>query len=91
MRVYWCEHHKLLKLTIHALARTTGRTDEIPGGKLRRELDGKEGPVRDWTLMKLADGRYVGLVFPEGYALDTTPEETRPKLLRNPLTSHYYA
>ena len=65
------------------------RHDGIPGDALERPTDGRELPVRDRTLLELADGQHVGLVFPEAYALDATPERVRVTLLRSPIMAHH--
>ncbi len=72
LRVYWSERHKLLKLTVPLAAPIARRRDGIPGGELQRPSDGREHPVRDRTLLELADGTRVGLLLPDAYALDAT-------------------
>lgn len=90
VQVYWSERHKLLKLTVPLAAELTERIDGIPGGELVRQQDGKERPVRDRTLLKLADGSQIGLVFPDAYALDATANKVRITLLRSPKMAHHF-
>lgn len=89
LRIYWFEQHKALKLTLPLPELMARRQDGIPVGGLDRLPDGVERPVRDWTLLKLVDGRQVGLVFPEVYALDASPDALRLTLLRSPLMAHH--
>ena len=90
LRVYWSERHKLLKLTLPLPASMKHRMDGIPGGELWRVADGKERPVRDRTLLELAEGPPIGVVFPDAYALDAQSDKIRITLLRSPLMAHHY-
>ncbi len=90
LRVHWCARHELLKMTFPLPAPLGRRRDGIPGGDLLREPDGKERPVRDRTLLELAGGQRIGLLFPDVYALDATPEAVRLTLLRSPKMAHDY-
>jgi alpha-mannosidase len=90
LRVHWRARHKLLKLTLLLPALQGRRRDGIPGGELLREPDGKERPVRDRTLLELPGGQRIGLLFPDVYALDATPEAVRLTLLRSPKMAHDY-
>jgi alpha-mannosidase len=88
LRVHWRARHKVLKLTFALPAALGRRRDGIPGGELVREPDGKERPVRDRTLLELAGGQRIGLLFPDAYALDATPDAVRLTLLRSPKMAH---
>jgi len=90
LRIYWSEQHKVLKLTLPLAELMVRRQDGIPVGGVDRLPDGTERPVRDWTLITLASGRRLGLVFPEIYALDAWPDALRLTLLRSPLMAHHY-
>ncbi len=90
LRVYWCERHKQLKLTLPMPSKLVQRRDGIPGGELVRVPDIKERPIRDYTLLELADGRKWGVVCPDVYALDSKPEIVRLTLLRSPKMAHHY-
>lgn len=90
LRVHWCERHKLLKMTIPLSPGLRRCDDGIPGGELSRDPSGKERPVRDRTLLELADGQRIGLLFPDVYALDATPDAVRLTLLRSPKMAHDY-
>lgn len=95
LRIDWRETHKILKLTWPA---STGplltRVDGIPGGFLRRDMDGAERPLRDLTLLQPSetpqDTILVGMVCPDVFALDATPQRVRLTLLRSPLMAHHH-
>jgi hypothetical protein len=89
LRVQWTALHKLLKLTFALPGGAASRYDGISGGQLQRPLDGRESPIRDRTLIELSDGGRVGVVCPDVYALDCTPQRLRLTLLRSPLMSHH--
>lgn len=89
LRVHWTECHKVLKLTWLSPAPLAGRIDGITGGQLTRPPDGRERPARDWTLLTLQDGRRLGIVFPDVYALDASADSVRLTLLRSPIMAHH--
>ncbi len=82
--VEWRELRKLLKLTLTPPQPITAHTDGIPGAWLKREVCGRERPLRDFTRLELAGGGCVGIVCPDVLALDVTPERARLTLLRSP-------
>ncbi|HEY3323708.1 MAG TPA: hypothetical protein VGP72_24855 [Planctomycetota bacterium] len=88
LRVFWTERHKVLKLT-WSPGQIIQRTDGVMGGALIRECAGKERPLRDWTLLELKDSPRAGIVCPDVFALDATPERVRLTLLRSPLLAHH--
>ena len=83
--VDWAEQFKILKLTLTPPAAIVKRSDGISGGALERASDGKERPLRDRTLLHLADGTAMGIVCPDVYALDGDERRVRLTLLRSPL------
>ena len=85
LRVDWAEQFKVLKLTVSLPAAADGRLDGISGGELSRDSDAKERPLRDRTLLHLADGTSLGIVCPDVYALDGDPNRVRLTLLRSPV------
>lgn len=89
LRLHWAETHKLLKLRLDLPGAVAQRRDGIMGGSLQRPNDGRELPLRDWTLLALQDGRSVGVVCPDVYAVDATPERLRLTLLRSALMAHH--
>jgi alpha-mannosidase len=88
LRVYWSEHHKVLKLTLPLASSPTERTDGILGGALVRPNDGRELPLRDWTQVNCGRSA-VGVVAPDVFALDGDGKEIRLTLLRSPLLAHH--
>ena len=84
LQVHWAEQQKLLKLIWPLSENAATRTDGIPGGYLLRENDGREYPVRDWTLCGSA-----GVVCPDAYAQDVLPRRLRITLLRSPFITHH--
>jgi len=83
LRVTWTETHKILKLVVPVPSSPQTRIDGIPGGSLTRPNDGREMPLRDFTL---AGG--LGVVMPDVYAADATPERLRITLLRSATMAH---
>lgn len=89
LSVEWREQFKVLKLVLPLPAALGVRQDGIPGHHLEREPDGKERPVRDFTCLTLAGDAVLGVVCPEVYALDATPDRVRFTLLRSPLMAQH--
>ncbi len=89
LHVHWAEQRRLLKLALALPGRIASRLDGIPDGQLPRPTDGREYPLRDWTLLELADGRRLGIVCPDVFALDVTPQRVRLTLVRSPLMAHH--
>jgi alpha-mannosidase len=93
LQVHWRAQMQLLKLVLPLLnnAHQSGcatRLDGIAGGSLRRENDGKEYPLQDWTLAQSPAGP-LGIVCPDAYALDALPHRLRVTLLRSPYLTHH--
>ena len=89
LRVEWIERHNVLKLTWPLPAPLVDRTDGILGGELVRPFNGIERPIRDFTLLRLADESRLGVVCPDVYALDANAERIRFTLLRGALMAHH--
>jgi alpha-mannosidase len=83
--VHWHEVRKILKLTV-ALpgGAAPHRLDGVMGTSLRRQNDGSERVLRDWTLVETRSAR-LGIVSPDTYALDGTARRLRLTLLRSPI------
>jgi alpha-mannosidase len=88
LRVHWSEQHKALKLAV-AVPGAARRWDGIPGAGLERACDGRERPVRDWTLVELPAGKRLGVVCPDVFGLDGDGQRLRLTLLRSPLLAHH--
>ncbi|MFI4973852.1 MAG: hypothetical protein ACHP84_04850 [Caulobacterales bacterium] len=87
LRVHWRAARQVLKLVLPMGLK--GRVDGVMGGTLARDLDGRERPLRDFTLLHREDGCAVGVVCPEVFALDAAPDGVRLTLLRSPLMAHH--
>lgn len=81
--VHWAERCKVLKLVLPG-GGTPQRTDGTPGMPLVRANDGKERPLHDYTCLGS-----LGVVCPDVYALDATPQRARLTLLRSPFMAHH--
>jgi len=86
--VHWLEKHRVLKMTLPFPAAFQTRIDGIPGGSLQRANDGRELPLRDWMLLSSGNAQ-LGIVCPEVYGADATPERVRFTLLRSPIMAHH--
>jgi len=89
LRVTWLETHRLLRLNWRPGSLITSREEGVSGGSLRRESDGRERPVRDWTLLSLKDGQRAGVVFPDTFSLSATSRDLRLTLLRSSIMAHH--
>ena len=91
LTVEWRERWRLLKLVWPMPRPITGHSDGIPGDSLARKCDGRERPVRDFTVLELggASAAAVGVVCPDVYALDVDGQRLRLTLLRSPLMAHH--
>jgi len=94
LTVHWNERHKLLKLVQGSPFTFTYRVDGVLGGWVERALDGRELPLQngmitdsrsdeDETVMRM------GIVSPDVYAADATPERIRFTLLRSAIMAHH--
>lgn len=84
-RVDWRGEHEVLKLDWELPGRVVHRQDGVMGQSLRRDPDGRELPLRDWTLLTIEkDGvrRDVAIVAPEVYAIDCVQDRVSLTLLR---------
>ena len=89
LRVHWQEQFRMLKLVLPFESVSGTRTDGIMGDSLVRANNGVEWPLRDWTLLTGAEGRKLGIVCPDVYALDATDKRVRLTLLRSPVIAHH--
>jgi len=88
LQVHWSEKHKILKLVVPLPAQPRGRIDGILGGHLGRPNDGRELPVRDWSLFGAGRDR-LGILCPDVFAADATSRRVRLTLLRSALMAHH--
>ena len=89
LRVNWHEHHRILRLSWAPGAAIASREDGIPGGGLPRASDGRELPLRDRSLLLLADGTRAGVVAPEVFAMSGDAKEVHLTLLRSCPFAHH--
>ncbi|MFI5356709.1 MAG: glycoside hydrolase family 38 C-terminal domain-containing protein [Opitutales bacterium] len=89
LRVTWHERHKLLRFSWTPGAAIESREDGISGGGLPRASDGRELPLRDRSLLKLAGGGRAGLVAPDVFALSGDPTAVHLTLLRSCPFAHH--
>jgi len=89
LRVMWLESWRILRLSWQPGAEILCREDGISEGSLRRESDGREFNVHDWTLLSLPDGRQAGVVLPDTYSLGADGRELRLTLLRSSIMAHH--
>ena len=89
LRIHWMAQRRILKLVLPMPAPLVRRCDGIPGDELERPPDGRELPLRDRTLLELSDGRRIGVVCPDVFAIDALPHRVRLTLLRSPLMAHH--
>jgi alpha-mannosidase len=88
LRIHWHAEHSILKLTI-PLDAFESHSDGVLGGVLRRPSDGKEYPIRDYTLLHFKDERELAIICPDVFALDASSDRLRLTLLRSPLMAHH--
>ncbi len=89
LRVLWVERLKALKWVCPLPAEVVERVDGTMAGCTPRQPDGLEKPLQNWTLLTLSDGRKLGVVCPEVFALDVTPRQLRLTLLRGPVIANH--
>lgn len=81
LRVLWNEERRLLKLDWSFPEAILHREDGILGGSLVRSTDGRELPLRDWTLLRWKKGG-MAVITPDVFACDCTSTRLGLTLLR---------
>jgi alpha-mannosidase len=88
LRVHWAECRRLLRLELDLPDAAATRTDGIMDGWLDRPNQGRECPVRDWTLIPAESGG-LGILCPDAYSLSVEGNRLALTLVRSPiLTQH---
>ncbi|MBV8781911.1 MAG: hypothetical protein JO353_10980 [Phycisphaerae bacterium] len=87
--VIYAARHKMLKLVLPLPAPAHQRIDGIMDGSLQRSNDGIERPLRDWTRIDCSNGRQIGIIAPDCFALDCNTTSVRLSLVRSPLMAHH--
>ena len=87
--VHWRAKQKLLKFVVPLPVGVERRTDGILGGHIERDNNACERPLRDWTLLHLGTGSTLGVVCPDVFGIDATPQALRLTLLRSSVMAHH--
>jgi alpha-mannosidase len=86
----YCERMTVLKAAVALPGPASTRRDLVAGGWLDRPLDEREYPVHHGLLVRGAHGA-LGLVTPDSFAADCSPQAVRPTLIRNSLHAMHNA
>ena len=90
IRLVWRTPRRIVKLCLNPGFPVLRRADGIPGGTLRRALDGEEYPVFDFCRLEGADSRSLTAVSVDVFACDVQPDGLlRLTLLRTPYFAHH--
>lgn len=89
LKVDWREEHQVLRLLAMPSARICDHRDGIPGTCLRREADGKERPLRDYVVLRLANNAEAAIVCPDIFSVSVTPQWAALTLLRSCVMAHH--
>jgi alpha-mannosidase len=81
LKVNYAAPLSVLKAVVNPARRLAQRQDRLAGGWATRACDGLERYAHHAVRLDGEPG--LGLVLPDSYALDATPEAIRPTLLRN--------
>jgi alpha-mannosidase len=77
----WMAEMRIAKLALALAEEPREREDGIPGGSIRRAMDGHENPLVDWTLTPGG----CAVAAPDCFALDGRNGELRLTLVRSPV------
>jgi alpha-mannosidase len=82
--------HKIIKLVIPSGGIFDKRRDAVPGGTIKRGLDGREYPVYGHLSLAADDGSGMAAVSWDTFSGDVQPDGTmRLTMLRTPLYAHH--
>ncbi len=82
LRINYAEPMTVLKAQVAPAGGVRGRADRVAGGWFDRQPDGKEYPLHHAVRIE-AEAGALGLVLPDSFALDVTPEQVNATLIRN--------
>jgi alpha-mannosidase len=88
LRIHWAQRHEILKMALPLPTPVDSRIDGIMDGQVQRSNDSVERPLRDWTLIPCG-GKSLGIVSPDVFAIDVSPQRVRMTLLRSALMAHH--
>jgi alpha-mannosidase len=81
----WNQQLNISKLVMPFASVISDRLDGIPGGFAQRPQNTQEFPIMDWTLLRMKDGKSLGIVCPDCFGLDGNDNTLRFTLLRSPV------
>ena len=91
IRLVWRTPRRIVKLNLTPGFPVLRRLDGIPGGMLRRKLDGEEYPVFGFCRLEGAGDRSLTAVSSDVFACDVLPDGLlRLTLLRTPYFAHHH-
>ncbi len=88
INLLWNQPKTMVKMVIEPKDPIAEHKDGIPGGVQTRELDGKEYPFHDWTLLSCKQNQ-VAFISPDLYGFDVQKEHARFTLVRSPAYAHH--
>jgi alpha-mannosidase len=90
LQVNYREALTVLKASLAPALPVASRRDRIAGGWFTRPCDGREYPVHHALRLSHANGGGLGVVFPDSFAADVTPNgAVRITLLRNNIHAYH--
>lgn len=90
IRLVWRTPRRIVKLCLDPGFSVLRRMDGIPGGTLRRALDGEEYPIRIFCRLEGNGGRSLAAISADVFACDVQPNGLlRLTLLRTPFFAHH--
>lgn len=89
LQVDWREEHRVLQLAYEPGGKVIHREDGIPGGTLRRDSDGRERPLMNFSRVQLSEGQVCGFASPDVYSVSSNYKQLVLTLLRSPLMAHH--
>ena len=89
LRVNWTGHQQVVKLEINPAFKVNTRIDGIPGGNLKRDLNGEEYPIHNFIAVA-GESLALAVVSRDIFAADVQPDgKIRLTLLRSPYYAHH--
>ncbi len=83
VNLLWNQPKAMVKMVIEPKEPVVERKDGIPGGIQPRDLDGKEYPFHDWTMLACKQNQ-IAFISPDIYGFDAQKENVRFTLVRSP-------
>jgi len=86
--VVWAQGRQLLRLTMKAPSKITGRSDMVSGGVLPRMIDSREYPVGGGLAVKCLDSK-LAVICPDVFSGSVNDSEIALTLIRSPYVAHH--